>query len=356
MRRVLLVKLGAIGDAVMLLPAAAALHAAGTEVEWLCGRAIAPLLALYPFLHPIVADEAALLRGSPPARARALTALWRSLAGRRYDQVATLYYDRRYRLLTATARTRTRLSFSATDRASRIHPSRHHTDEYARILLDLPDDVRPHPLAPVPPPRLPPSPLAPAASPRITLVPAGAHNLVRQDALRRWPVANFVAVAQALLTRSFEVVLAGGPGDRWASAAFAALPVTDCIGQLSLTESLGLFHASEVVVTPDTGPLHLAALTAASVVAIFGPTSPHSFLPRRPGVTALWGGEGFACRPCYDGKDYPPCRHNTCVEQVSPAMVLAAVITALAARRSGSLPPPAILTPPSTILPRPLHA
>ena len=337
MGRVLIVKLGAIGDVLMMVPAAWALREAGHEMEWLCGEQVAPLLALYPWITPIVVKEAELLRGGSWVRLRAVLELWRRLAGRRYDLIATMYYDRRYQLLTRSARAERRLTLTVDDRRRRLLPGRHHSDEFMRLLLELPDDVRPQAAAPIPPPRMPVSPAPRTIGvTRVTLVPGGAHNLVREDALRRWPVNNFVAVARALLERGYEVFLAGGPSDQWASKAFAGLPVTDCIGRYSLVETMGLFHGSDVVVTPDTGPLHLAGVTGAGIVAIFGPTSPHSFLPQRSGVIGLWGGEGFACRPCYDGKEYAPCHDNACVQQVSPAMVMGAVNALLQARRGGS--------------------
>ena len=352
MRRVLLVKLGAIGDALMVLPAAQALRSEGYAIDWLCGEQIAPLLALYPWITPIVAEETTLLRGSTRARLRAVIRLWRQLAGRRYDLIATLYYDRRYRLLTRTARATRRFSLSARDRDRRILPGRRHADEYVRLLLGLKDDVRRKAVAPVQPPVLPISPVERRPGlPRVVLVPGGARNLVREDALRRWPVEHFAAVARGLLAQGCEVVLSGGPDDRWAAGAFAGLPALDCLGRFTLVETMALFASSDVVVTPDTGPLHLAGITGASVVAIFGPTSPHFFLPQRPGVVALWGGEGFACRPCYDGKNYAPCHENACVQQVTPEMVLGAVHSMLEARRNGMLPEPRIEVPPSTINP-----
>lgn len=350
MGRVLIVKLGAIGDVLMLVPAVRALREQGHEIEWLCGEQVAPLLALYPWITPIAAEETTLLRGSTAVRLRALLSLWRRLAGRSYDRIGTVYYDRRYQVLTRTARAGRRWALSADVRERRILPGRHHSDEFVRLLLELPDDVRPQATAPVAPPQMPDSPLPRAATgPRVALVPGGAHNLVREDALRRWPVESFVAVARDLLAQGYEVVLCGGPSDQWASAAFAGLPVTDCIGRYSLVETLGLFHGSDVVVTPDTGPLHLAGLSDAGIVAIFGPTSPHTFLPQRPGVIGLWGGEGFACRPCYDGKDYAPCRNNACVQQVSPAMVVEAVNELLRARREGGCLGPQIRVPPGAV-------
>ena len=350
MRRVLLVKLGAIGDALMVLPAAQALRAEGYAIDWLCGEQIAPLLALYSWITPIVAGEAALLRGDARTRLRALVRLWRRFAGQRYDLIATLYYDRRYRLLTRTARAKRRFWFAADDRDRRILPGRHHSDEYVRLLLGLKDDVRPLAAAPVRPQNMPASPLARRnGGSRVVLVPGGARNLVREDALRRWPIASFVAVARGLLEQGCEVVLSGGQDDRWASASFAGLPVLDCIGQFTLVETMALFDSSDAVITPDTGPLHLAGITGASIVAIFGPTSPHFFLPRRAGVVALWGGEGFACRPCYDGKNYAPCHDNACVQQVMPGMVLDVVRTMLEARRNGVQLAPCVEVPPSTI-------
>lgn len=336
----------------MLVPAARALADQGNEVEWLCGQQVAPLLAMYPWIGTIVVEENTLLRGNTLDRAGSLLGLWKQLAGRRYDLVATLYYDSRYRLLTSTVRAERRLWLSAEDRARRILPGRHHTDEFARLVLGWKDDVRPVSLPPVAPERMPLSPVPRTGSvPRIVLVPAGARNLVREDALRRWPIEYFVIVAQKLLEQGCEVLLSGGPGDCWASAAFVGLPVTDRIGRDTLVETVGLFDSSDVVVTPDTGPLHLAGITSASIVGIFGPTSPHFFSPRRPGVVALWGGEGFACRPCYDGKEYAPCRNNSCVQQVSPAMVLAAVERLLDERQKGVLRAPRIEVPPSTIAP-----
>ena len=339
MARVLLVKLGAIGDAVMLLPAAKALHHRGDEVTWMCGQAIAPLLALYPWLRTMAVEERALLAGGAAERARAAGALWRRLAGERFDLIATLYYDKRYRLLTRTARAGRRLALAAGDRSRTLLPERRHTDEYARLLLGLADTVRPEGLAPVPPPAMPASPLGRTEGrTRVVLVPGGARNLLRDDALRRWPVESFSAVARALLARGCEVVLSGGRDDGWVLPAFAGLAVIDAIGRYSIPETLGLMDGSDAVVTSDTGPLHLAGLTSAAVVAIFGPTNPHGRIARRAGVVALWGGEQFACRPCYDGRNYALCPNNACVREITPAMVVGTLDELLAARRNGAMP------------------
>lgn len=349
LRRVLIIKLGAIGDVIMAIPGVHALHAEGFAVDWICGAAALPVLETFPWIRPIVADEQAILKTGGVRRARALFGLWAHMAGRRYDLVATLYYDRRYRVLALPVRAKRRLHLSHTDRAFRLLPGRHHTDEFARILLGRPDEVRPVPLAPVRAARLPVSPLPRTAQRRVILTPAGARNLMAEDALRRWPAELYVELARELLAAGIEVLLSGGPGDAWAEPLFASLPVTNLIGKLSLDQTLALFDAADLLVTHDTGPLHLAGITAISIVAVFGPTDPRTRLPQRPGALAFWGGEGFACRPCYDGVHFARCPANECMRQVSVAAVLAQVLASLDDRDRGTLAAPTVLTPPSTV-------
>jgi len=327
MPRLLLVKLGAIGDVVMAIPAAHAMHQAGYEVHWICGHAASPILALYPWIKTIPVDEKQLLHSGKLKSFGALLTLWRNLPGGSFDICATLYYDSRYKLLALPIRARRKVMLSRSDRTTMLLPGRHHTDEYARILFGRTDGETPYQLSPIPIPQISSLPLShPSISPsgsksRIVLVPAGARNLLRDDALRRWPIENYVALAAALLQFGHEVVLSGGPDDAWAAPAFAHLSAVNVIGKHSLLETLSLLDSAAVTVTHDTGPLHLAGITSTAIVAIFGPTDPRGRLPQRANTVALWGGEGFACRPCYDGRDYASCQNNGCMQQITPAMV-----------------------------------
>jgi heptosyltransferase-2 len=350
--RVLILKLGAIGDVIMAIPAAHALHAAGHQVDWVVGRAAAPILGLYPWITVIPVDDARILAGSKTQQLAEIVSLWRRLLGRHYDLIATLQSDPRYKLLTLPIRARRKLILSGQggkpDRATQLLPGRHHTDEYARILLDRPDTATPTQLAPIPAENLPPNPLPLTAKSRIVLTPAGARNLLRDDALRRWPVESYVQLAILLLARGHEVVLSGGPQDTWAAPEFAALPVTDLIGKLSLLETLALLQSAHVTVTHDTGPLHMAGITQTAIVAMFGPTDPRGRLPQRHNTVALWGGEGFACRPCYDGRDFANCPNNACIQQITPAMVAGEVETFLKAVNDHQPQLPRVRTPKHT--------
>jgi heptosyltransferase-2 len=354
MQRVLIVKLGAIGDVIMAIPAVHTLHLRGAQIDWVCGSAVAPLLASYPWIRTIVADERAILKGTTVKQMTALARLWKAIGIKNYNLCATLYYDPRYKLLTLPVQAERKVILSSRERALKLLPGRHHTDEYARILLGLDDGERTVCLAPVRAEHLPVSPLARIeGKTRIVLAPGGAKNMMRDDALRRWPAENYVAVARTLVERGFEVVLIGGPDDGWVSPLFNEVRVTDLIGTLTLPETLALLDKSDVIVTHDTGPLHLAGITRVGIVTIFGPTDPRGRLPQRADALAIWGGEGFACRPCYDGQTFAPCKENGCMRQVVPAMVVTEVEMMLAQRAAAESGPPRVITPESTVIAQP---
>jgi heptosyltransferase-2 len=362
MRRALIVKLGAIGDVVMAIPAAHQLLTMGYAVDWIAGTPAASVLACYPDIHTIPVDERAILHGSASERLAALRTAWRQLRGKHYDFVATLYYDRRYRLLSLPVMGARHVRLVRGDRRLELHQGRHHTDEFARILrsaaLETAQDTGPAAtsLSPIPPGTLPPSPLpASGGRRRITLAPGGARNLLRDDFLRRWQTEHYVALATMLLHAGHEVVLTGGPDDVWVREAFAGLPCIDLIDMVTLPELMALFEASDAVVTHDTGPLHLAGVTSCALLGIFGPVTPWARLPRRPGTMALWGGEGFACRPCYNGDSYADCADNQCMAQVTPAMAMEA-LTELLVQRDMGLPQAPSVRRPSPAAPHLLSA
>lgn len=350
-RRALIVKMGAIGDVIMAIPAAYAMHREGYTVDWVCGEMVAPILRMYPWVNAVAVNESALFRAGAASQAMTITGFWRRIAGRKYDICATLYYDKRYKVLTIPVRAKRRVMLSRSDRRYALLAGRHHTDEYARILLGRGDDETPHQLAPIPATGLPNAKMPKdSARARAVIVPAGARNELRDDALRRWPIESYVEIASELLRLGVEVVVVGGPDDAWASPAFAGLGAEDLIGQLSLIETLAMMESAEVTVTHDTGPLHMAGITSTAIVTIFGPTDPYGRLPQRENCVALWGGEGFACRPCYDGRDYAACTRNGCMRQVSAAMVLSEIERMIEVKRSGASLLPRVIVPEHTQL------
>ena len=330
----------------MATPAVYALYLQGFQIDWAIGSAAQPLLACYSWINLIPVDDRAVLRGGLAERIRHIVGLWSAVAFKGYDLCATLYYDRRFHLMTLPIRSRRKISLSRHIRESSLIAGRHHADEYTRILLGLKDECREQSMPPVRPDLLPPSPLpGKRTERRIAIAPGGTRNVLGEQLLRRWPVESYVALAQQLIKRGWEVVLLGGPEDAWVKPHFEKLMVTDCIGAWSLPQVISAYDSCDAVITHDTGSLHLAGLSATCLIGIFGPVDPAMRIPRRPYAMAIWGGQGFACRPCYDGRDFAPCQFNGCMHQVSPGLVLRELDRLLAARSVNALTPWKIVCP-----------
>ncbi len=322
-KRALIIKMGAIGDVITTVPAARALYEQGYEIHWVCGKAVLQLLASYSWINPIPVDDAAILKGSLVKRIASIVRLWRKVALRRWKLVAILYFDWRYRLLLLPVRADRKVALDNRRRQTSLITVRSYSDEFARIMLGLEDECRPTGLGPLRPDKVPPSPLPPKQLvKRAAIVPGGTSNLISQQTLRRWPIANYVALTAKLLERNWEVVLIGGSGDEWVRSHFQNMNVTDCIARFSLLEVIGLFDACDVVVSHDTGPMHLAGLSHSPLVAIFGPSNPGHVLPRRPDVIGMWGGKEYACRPCYDLRTYADCKSAGCMQEVTVSDVI----------------------------------
>ena len=126
---------------------------------------------------------------------------------------------------------------------------------------------------------------------------------------KRWPLERYGEVAGLLEAKqSVRWLLFGGPGDVERCESLRGLLVsTGCqrvvtvAGKTSLIEASMLFRLMDVVITNDTGPMHLAAASGTRVVAIFGSTSPELTGPGLPGESARVKvvAADIPCRPCF---------------------------------------------------------
>jgi ADP-heptose:LPS heptosyltransferase len=92
------------------------------------------------------------------------------------------------------------------------------------------------------------------------------------DLRRRWPAASFAAVGDELAVRGYRVVVTGTAAEADTTAAVVGAmsrPADDLAGRLDLSALVGLLASSAVVVSNDTGPLHLADAVGALSVGIF---------------------------------------------------------------------------------------
>jgi heptosyltransferase II len=328
----LIIKIAAVGDTIMALPMVAALRRLypTARVAWICSETTADLVRLTGEIEIIPVNERRLLRGSLAEKASEVIKVWSRLRWHRFDLVALGHTNPLYRGLALTASVAQWKSFHSIRSKKRLWavPGRYHGDEYVRLItgIDGPDAERAElPTVKLPLPHSLLSRLEGSTANLIVLAPGGAKNPVDEQPLRRWPLQSYRLMAAELLRRGFSVALTGAPSDDWVRAAFTGLPVIDLIGKTALTDQLALFGACALVVTHDSGPLHVAQLAGAPAVALFGPTNPAEKVRDATRVRVIWGGANLVCRPCYDNRAYAPCANNRCIKEISVQEVVCAV-------------------------------
>ncbi len=121
----------------------------------------------------------------------------------------------------------------------------------------------------------------------------------------------------------------GDRHDLWVNRHFEGLAITNLIGSLSLRETVSALRGTDVVVSHDTGPMHLARLVRTPCVALFGPTAPVQFVREGACTIVIWGGRELACRPCYDGRNFAACSENRCMTSISVDEVFDATLRLL---------------------------
>lgn len=154
--------------------------------------------------------------------------------------------------------------------------------------------------------------------PMIALCPGAEYGPAK-----RWPSSHMAALAQALIDRSFQVCIFGSNKDREiADEILAGAPeVIDYCGKTSLAEAIDMMSFAQVVVSNDSGLMHVAAALERPLVAIYGSSSPEFTPPLSSNATIVT--LDLECSPCFER--VCPLKHMNCLNQLEPNRVLTAV-------------------------------
>ena len=327
--KILIVKIAAIGDVVMALPLLTHIRSRYPQghITWICGKQVRPLLNATGLVDRLISiDESSLYKGSAFRRFWSVLRVWFQIAGGSYDLCITGHPDPRYRWISFPIFCKERRFFDRLDGRSNPVPGRYHANEYFRLLtgMEISENT-----APVFPKLVLPLARKLADRPVVAISPGGAKNALSDDALRRWPIDSYAQLAEKLSALPVEIALTGGESDSWVKSYFRAIPHIDMIGKLDLLDFIAFLKHCNLLITHDSGPLHLAKLAGCPVIALFGPTMPSEKVSPGEKIKVLWGGERLPCRPCYDGKAYANCKNNLCLRSISSETVFNEAVRAL---------------------------
>lgn len=329
-RRFLIVRLGSLGDVIHAIPAAAALRHRypDAQIDWMVDPRYVELLNLVQPLDQRVPIDPRWLRRR--AERAAFIACLRALRRSRYDAVIDLQGLLKSALLARAAGGRQTVGF----------PRAHLREPAARFFYtDTPD--------PGQAPHVVHKNLAlleavgvhdrqvhfPLQIPRSAVVQSVAdrfggrgYALINPGAAwpnKRWPPARFGALAAAI-RREFGLtsLVLWGPGEEaMASEVIAASAgAAELSPATTIADLVGLSRGARLMVSGDTGPLHIAGAVGTPIVAIFGPTLPERNGPWSEQDVTLARWHDCACH--YERQ----CRRaNRCIDDIAVEQAIDAV-------------------------------
>lgn len=343
-QRVLVIRLGAMGD---LVHAASAVQAikrqySDVQVDWLTSPAYISLLKAFEFegapllSHVWGYDKKEGLKGFLDVAL--------AIRQKRYDAIINLHTSLKTWLLSHIAiigregeyyqYQKEKLSIQGEEQ--RDIPRFHAAEDFLQPFLALfpqasLDDLRYlFPPAPITP-ELPHS----TGKPQVALI----VGVGQKRGNRGWPTEHYQKLIALILAQTdASIVLIGGPeevesGSQLESAyvdyTLATGRLENRCGKLSLLETAAALRQSNVVIGGDTGPLHLASCFDVPIIGIFGPTSIHRTGALGPEAKRhhLLPHPGLDCWPC----ELPTCplpaeQYLACMKETAPESVMAAIL------------------------------
>ena len=287
-RKILIIKLRAIGDVIMATPVIANLRSAfpAASIDFLTERPSAAIVEGNPDLNRvIVLDRAALKQQKPTQRLQTYLRFIADLRQQSYDLVFDLFGNPRSALLTTLTRAPVRIGYRyrirrfaytcvVKPRGDRVHEVQTNLDALQAVNLPIS-----------------------STDLRVVIDDASTSEITRywqQNGLhieklviglnasggwytKRWPLHSFAQLGDRLHREyGARILLLWGPGEREDAENIQRLMSTESVMAPATTlKSLGaLLQRLNLLVSNDSGPMHLAAAMGTPVVGIYGPTNP----------------------------------------------------------------------------------
>ncbi|HZC08137.1 MAG TPA: lipopolysaccharide heptosyltransferase II [Ktedonobacterales bacterium] len=153
------------------------------------------------------------------------------------------------------------------------------------------------------------------------------HAGARNGQAKRWPARHWAALARMLGDElGALVVLTGAPNEAPLAGdveRMAGRPLLNLCGQTSLSDLKALLAECDLVISGDSGPMHIACALGRPVIVLHGPTDPAISGPTTPDAIVLR--LGLWCSPCYDASATAECPFGnpTCMKDMAPGAVFA---------------------------------
>jgi heptosyltransferase-1 len=325
--RILIVRLGALGDLVHTLPAVTAIRRAhpAAVIDWIVDARHATFLQQVPVISSCVVMQ----KSTVGAWVGAL----RTLRGRRYDIALDFQGLIKSAALARLSGAQRSVGFARDalrePAAALLYTSTIDVGTNGHVIrknLRLAETIAPHALSA---PLEFPIARVPSAAIENLVAPASPFAVINPGAAwpnKRWGLEAFAAVAEHLdRQHGLKSVILWGPGERPAAESIVAASGSSAhvAPPTNLAEVIELSRGARILISGDTGPLHLAAAVGTPVVALFGPTDPDRNGPWDARDIAVARYDRCVChykRQCRHADPREWCLHSISVAEVTAAI------------------------------------
>lgn len=339
--RTLVISPNWIGDAVMAQPLLRLLKEKNPHrpIDVLAPKWVAPVWRAMAEVDTVL--EAPFRHGALQWRERREYA--RMLRQRGYADAYVLPNTLKFALIPWLARIPKRVGYKGEMRYGLLNVLHHDNRAAPRPMVSFYAALAEAPRADVPPPSALPRPALQVSVDRMQQVLSRVG--LRMDrplvlfapgaefgSAKRWPVSHFAELAKIVASKRPEVQMAlmGSGKDREVCDDIVALTpgLVNLAGVTALDEAVALIGRADVMVSNDSGLLHIASALNRPIVAIYGPTDPNHAPPFSDIAQSLF--LGIECSPCRQREC--PLGHHRCMRDISADMVWQPVNAMLATR------------------------
>ena len=310
-------RMGGMGDILLATPSVRALaqHFNTTDIDWIVGRGMGAALQGIGYLRNVREWD----KTGPDAHAVNFARFLFGLKRENYDLFVNFHPGIKTFLMAAFAGATQTITFSKDQRFQADGKIRHAVEDFAKELAPLGIGL------PCPKERYLDwhTPLEAQINAAKILCEAGKEsdeklvliNPAASHEVNRWPasrIAAFLEAADEAFGARVRLGIIGGPSDKKLAAhilehvrPIVRARILDLAGKLSVKELGAVLERTDVFVTGDTGPMHIASAVGTPIVALFGPADPD-----RTGPVGPQGRDLIVVNR--DGLNCVPCRKRTC--------------------------------------------
>ena len=331
--KILVIKPSSLGDVIHALPFLSAVKERfpDSEIDWVISKNLRTILEGHPMIHELLIlnkDEWKSFRNIPRTAAE-ISALNRRLKSEHYDIVVDLQGLLRSGLIAFSASATQKVGFYDAregssffyDNKVSVNGSVHAVDKCLEVAraIGVPVNKVKFPIQSARDARKKVRELLGKIEDYIVVIPSARWIT------KRWPAENFASLISKI---SMPCVIAGSSADKEIAQKIIDLSsgnaVIDLCGRTDLKELTALIEGARIIVTNDSGPMHIAAALDKPTIAIFGPTDPVKTGPygwqknsKLKVVTAA-----VPCAPCRKKRG---CKEFICMSRISVGEVYEAL-------------------------------